>query len=154
MLNDPNLAMSGVAIMTVWRGLGYYFIISLAGLQSVNKELHEAASIDGANAVQRFFFVTMPLLRPVILFLTITGVLDAIQLFGQVFVISANPGTPIPPGGPMNSTTTPVLLIYNYAFRFGRAGYASAMAVSLFFIMMIVTLIQARVGGISKGVGQ
>ncbi|MEO6122434.1 MAG: sugar ABC transporter permease [Ilumatobacteraceae bacterium] len=142
-LADPSWALQGVMGMTIWRDVGYYMVIFLAGLQTIPKEIHEAASIDGANAWQRFRRVTFPLLNPSIVLAAIIGVIYGLQLFTQVYVMTGTPSKL--PGGPLNSTTSVVLFIVQQAFRPLEMGYSSAAAILLFFLIMIVTLVQLKV---------
>jgi len=142
-LADPGWAMEGVIGMTIWRDVGYYMVIFLAGLQTIPKEIHEAASIDGANAWQRFRRVTFPLLNPSIVLAAIIGVIYGLQLFTQVYVMTGTPSKL--PGGPLNSTTSVVLFIVQQAFRPLEMGYSSAAAILLFLLIMVVTLVQLKV---------
>jgi multiple sugar transport system permease protein len=142
-LADPKWAMEGVIGMTIWRDVGYYMVIFLAGLQTIPKEIHEAASIDGAHAWQRFRRITLPLLNPSIVLAGIIGVIYGLQLFTQVYVMTASPSKL--PGGPLGSTTSIVLFIVQSAFRPLEMGYSSAAAMLLFVLIMIITIIQLRV---------
>lgn len=139
-LGDPNLALPTVATMALW-GFGPNMVLFLAGLQGIPRELHEAAMIDGANAWNRFWQVTMPLLRPTILFIMILSTVGALQVFEQVQLLPT-------PGGPLNSTTTATFYIWQQAFRYvGRMGYASAAAFVLGTIVILLTFIQQRAVG-------
>jgi multiple sugar transport system permease protein len=141
-LVDPRWAMPAVIIMSIWKNVGYHMVIFLAGLQDIPDVYYEAASIDGANAWQRFRHITWPLLRPTTGFVLITNTIFSFQVFGPVYVMTK--------GGPMRSTTVLVYLLYQRAFEFREMGYASAMAWVLFVIIMAFSLIQVKYT--SKGV--
>ena len=113
----------------------------LAGLQTIPGELTEAALIDGASPTQAFFYVTIPLMRPVILFSVVLSTIGSFNLFNEVYNLTANPG------GPVNAILTPVIHIFNQAFRDFRLGYASAMAYLYFLILFVLTLLQYRYFG-------
>jgi multiple sugar transport system permease protein len=138
-LTDPHYAMISLAIMGVWKSVGYYGVILFAALQGVPKSLREAAELDGAGPVRRFFNITIPMIAPAILFVTVVAVIGSFQVFDQVFLITNN-------GGPGTSTYVYNLHLYNNAFSFFRMGYASAMAYILFAILFVITYLQLRVG--------
>ena len=142
-LADPDWAMNGIALMSVWRDLGFYMVIFLAGLQAIPREIHEAALVDGASAWQRFRRVTLPLLNPSIVLASVIGVISGLQLFTQVYVMTGSPQQL--PGGPLNSTRSAVLFIVQQAFGPLEMGYPSAAAFLLFILIMLVTLVQFRV---------
>jgi multiple sugar transport system permease protein len=136
-LADPNTAMWAIIVTTVWWVTGYYLVIYLAGLQDIPRELYEAASIDGAGGWRSFWSITMPLLRPVFLFVLVTHVIGSFQIFGQVFVLTN--------GGPGDATRTVVQHLYETAFQnFFHFGSASAMAWVLFLIILAFSLLQFR----------
>lgn len=135
-LDDPNLAMFSVVMMTVWQTMGYTLVILLAGLQGIPETLYEAARVDGASPWHRFRFITLPLLRPTIMFLLITRMIGSLQVFSPMYVMTN--------GGPIDATRTIVLHLYEQAFNFFRFGYASSIAVILFLIILFFTLIQVR----------
>ncbi len=149
LLGDARTAMMGVALMALWAGLGYYILIYTAGLRSIDPQLYESAMIDGAGFWRRTAHITVPLLRPVILFLSITGVIRAFQLFALIMIL---PTYGENPGGPDDATQVPILLIYNIAFQQRDFGYASALAAVIFIILFVITLIQAKVGRLSSPV--
>ena len=122
--------------VAVWHAVGYYMIIFLAGLQSIPLEVYEAAKVDGANAWHRFRSITLPLLRPTLLFVAVVNTLGSLQVFDLAFVLTN--------GGPVNATNTVVLYMYQTAFNFTRMGRASAMAVMLFLVILVITLVQLR----------
>jgi len=141
-LSDPQWALEGVVAMTVWRDIGYYMVIFLAGLQTIPKELNEAAALDGASPWQRFRRVTVPLLNPSIVLASVIGVIYGLQLFTQVYVMTGSPSKL--PGGPLGSTTSVVLFIVQSAFRPLEMGYPSAAAMLLFVFIIIVTMVQLK----------
>lgn len=134
-LGDPNWSMPALIIMAAWRNFGTAMIIFLAGLQAVPAELHEAAAIDGANAWKRFVHVTLPLLRPTMLFVVVTTSIGYLQVFEEPFVMTK--------GGPLNSTITVSYYTYQQ-FGFGNYALASAMSYLIFVVIAIVTAIQFR----------
>jgi len=135
-LSDPTLAMPTVAAVSVWHGLGFGVLIYLAGLRSVPEEVLEAAKIDGASAWQSFRNVTWPLLTPTTMFLTIMGVIGGFQVFQSVYIMTG--------GGPLDKTRVYLFYLWQTAFQNLDFGYASAMAVLLFAIVMVLTLLQRR----------
>ena len=134
-LGDPNWSMPALIMMAAWRNFGTGMIIFLAGLQAVPAELHEAAAIDGAGAVKRFRHVTLPLLRPTLLFVMVTTSIGYLQVFEEPFVMTQ--------GGPLNSTITVTYNTYQQ-FGFGNYGLASAMSYLIFVVIAIVTALQFR----------
>lgn len=147
LINDARTVMLGVVLMALWGGLGYWILIYTAGLRSIDPQLYESAMIDGAGFWRRTWHITVPLLRPVILFLSITGVIRAFQLFAIILIL---PEYGENAGGPDDATQVPILLIYQIAFGQRDFGYASALAVALFVILFVITLIQAKVGRLSQ----
>ena len=136
-LADPSTAMWAIIATTVWWVTGYYLVIYLAGLQDIPRDLYEAAALDGAGSVRRFWAITLPLLRPVLLFVVVTHVIGSFQLFGQVFVLTG--------GGPGDATRTVVQHLYETAFQnFFQFGAASAMAWVLFAIILVFSILQFR----------
>lgn len=135
-LLSSDWAMPAIAVMTVWKGIGYNMLILLAGLQSVPQTLHEAALIDGAGSTRRFFSITLPMLSPTLFFVLVITLIGSFQIFEQTYVLTQ--------GGPANSTLTLSFYIYQNAFQFFRMGYATAMAYVLFAATLVVTLLQFR----------
>ena len=133
-LSDSATAMPIVAFANIWQYVGYNMLFFLAGLQAIPPSLYEAASIDGAGKVAQFRRVTLPLLRPALLFVLVTGVIGSFQVFDTAYVLTA--------GGPGNATNVANLNIYNTAFQGFRIGEASAMSVILFLVILIVTVLQ------------
>ncbi len=133
-------ARISLCLLIVWAWLGYNMVIMLAGLQTIPAELNEAALIDGANPVQSFFYITIPLMRPVILFSVILSTMGSFGLFPEIrSLFFSTQGA-----GPMNATITPLLAIYRQAFDNHRLGYAAAMSYTFFAFIFIVTLLQVR----------
>jgi multiple sugar transport system permease protein len=136
-LSDPATAMWAIIVTTVWWVTGYYLVIYLAGLQDVPRELYEAAAIDGASAWRSFWAITLPLLRPVLVFVFVTHMIGSFQLFGQVYVLTL--------GGPGDATRTVVQHLYETAFQnFFHFGSASAMAWVLFVVILVFSVLQFR----------
>ncbi|MGH7753190.1 MAG: carbohydrate ABC transporter permease, partial [Gemmatimonadales bacterium] len=138
-LGNPRTALIAVMIVAVWVHLGYQMVVFLAGLQGIPETYLEAARVDGANAWQRFRHVTLPLLRPVILFVLVTGVIGAFQVFTVVYVMTQ--------GGPLRATEVAVHHIYQTAWGLHQFGAASAMSMVLLVVLLAVTLIQFRLLG-------
>jgi len=136
-LDTPNLAMFSVILMTLWWTVGGPTVILLAGLKQIPNSYYEAAAIDGAVGWKRFWLITLPLLRPVLLFVTVINVIGAFQIFGQTFMITR--------GGPTLSTRVLVQYIYETAFNFYRLGYGAAMSWLLFLVIVTFSIIQFRV---------
>jgi multiple sugar transport system permease protein len=134
-LGDANWSMPGLIMMAAWRNFGTGMIIFLAGLQAVPWMLHEAAAIDGANAWQRFRHITLPLLRPVILFVSVTTIIGYLQFFEEPYVMTS--------GGPLDSTISMSLYTYKQ-FGFGNYGYAAALGYIIFVAVAVITALQFR----------
>ena len=132
-LTDPKYAIYSVIIVTIWKGIGYYMMIYLAALMSVQKELYEACDIDGAGFLRKHLTVTIPHIMPTIALVTTISSISAMKIFAEIYVMTK--------GGPLNSTKTIVYYIYEKAFENLDLGYASAMAVILLVIVMIFSLI-------------
>lgn len=141
-LGDPATAIYAIIITTVWHGLGFQVVIFLAGLESIPQDYLEAAQVDGATGWQKFRDIVIPQLNPTIVFLVVTGVISNLQVFTQVRSMSSQ-GT----GGPLNSTISIVLYVYQKAFASlpSKMGYASAMTVVLFLIILAITIVQLKV---------
>lgn len=135
-LQDPGFALLGVAITTTWATAGFYMVIFLAGLQSIPAEYYEAAKIDGASAWGQFRHVTLPLLRPITLFVTVFAVTNSLRVFDLIWVMTG--------GGPGRSTMVMVMYIYERAFEAAQIGYASALSILLFLMILGCTLLQLR----------
>ncbi len=135
-LGSTRWAMPAVIIVYVWKNLGYAVVIYLAGLQGIPRELYDAALVDGAGPWARFRHVTLPGLSPVAFFLSVTSVLATFQAFDIIKVLTE--------GGPVNATTTLIFYLYELGFVTYDAGKAGVIAVVLFLIMLVLTLIQVR----------
>ena len=135
-LSDKDWALLGVMIMIIWKGIGYYMINYLAGLQAIPKDLYEAATIDGANGFEQFWYVTLPQLKPTNFYVAIMCVIQSFQVFTPIYVMTQ--------GGPGRATSVLVYQIYKDAFVNFKMGYASAMSMALFVVIFVVTLIQFR----------
>jgi len=131
-LGDEKLSKPSLIFMGFW-GVGGTMLIFLAGLNDIPAQLYEAAKIDGANSFQQFRYITLPMLSPVILFNLITGIIGTSQVFASVYIMTK--------GGPNNSTLMYVLYLYDNAFRYFKMGYASAMGVVLFLIILLLTIL-------------
>ncbi len=137
-LGDAFWARITLVVAVTWRWLGYNMIILLAGLQTVPEQLYEAAEIDGASRWQKFRYVTVPQLRPVLLFVIVSSTIGTFQIFAEPYVITG--------GGPSNATITIVQYIYNQAFIQLNLGYASAVSVILVVLVSAMSIIQIRYG--------
>lgn len=140
-LVEPSLVLIPIAVVAIWQRLGFDMVLFLAGLQTIPLELYEAARIDGANRWQRFRHVTLPLLSPTTFLVVVLAVINGFQLFDQVYVMTLR----IVPGGVGGSATTLAYYLYRRAFTFSEYGYASAVALVLFGVILLVTLFQLRV---------
>jgi multiple sugar transport system permease protein len=135
-LGDPTWSMPAIVLLSVWKNFGYNMLIFLAGLQTIPEELYEAAAIDGAGSRHRFLHVTLPGLAPTFLFVAVTTLIAQFQLFAEPYVMTQ--------GGPMGSTRSVVLLMYEEGFRWWRMGTSSAIAVLLLFMTLAGALVQLR----------
>ncbi|BAL62696.1 sugar ABC transporter permease [Melissococcus plutonius] len=134
--SSSKWALTGIIIVSIWRGMGYYMILYLAGLQSIPSELYEAAAMDGANKWKQFLNVTLPSLRPTTFFVTIMLIINCFKIFDLVQIMTA--------GGPGRATNVLVYEIYNEAFVKFNFGYASAISMVLFVIVLAITIIQFK----------
>jgi len=133
-LGDPAWAMPAIILLAVWKNFGFNMVVFLAGLQSVPARLYEAARLDGAGAWQQFRRVTLPLLRPTLVFVTIITGIGYFQLFAEPYVMTQ--------GGPAGATLSVVLLMYEEGFRWWNMGYGAAVAFVLFAVILALTLLQ------------
>ena len=133
---DKDYAMLTVILFSVWKSMGYYMIIYLAGLQGISSEMYEAASLDGANGIKKFRYVTWPMLSPTTFFVIVMLTINCFKVYDQIYMITQ--------GGPGTSTLVLVYHIYETAFRSWDLGYASAISVVLFLLVLTVTLIQFK----------
>ncbi len=136
-LQSVETALPSIMAMDIWIATGYYMIIILAGLQTIPKDLYEAAEMSGANAWQKFKGITVPMLRPTLLFILVVNTIKSFQIFIEIYVMTK--------GGPLNETVTMVYLVYRDAFeKADSMGYASAVAYVLFFIILIISVVQMK----------
>jgi multiple sugar transport system permease protein len=133
-LTDPDLALPVVSAVTVWTNVGYVALFFLAGILAIPVDIHDAARTDGANAWQRFWRITLPMLRPTLFFVLVTGVVSAAQVFDTVYALTA--------GGPQGRTDLVAHRIYAEAFGAAAIGRAAVMAVVLFVLLVGVTIVQ------------
>jgi len=135
-LGSPDQALLSIAGINIWRHMGFVALLFYAGLQAIPKELYEAGTIDGAGEGRLFRYISLPLLRPVMVFVLVTSVIGSFQIFDTIAVTTQ--------GGPVNATRAIVWYIYENAFQFFRMGYASALSVVLFLLLITVTILQMR----------
>ncbi len=135
-LGDPTFSMPAIILLAVWKNFGYNMIIFIAGLQNIPEELYEAASIEGATEWQKFKSITLPMLAPTSLFIGVITMIGYFQLFAEPYVMTQ--------GGPLNSTLSIVLYMYQEGFRWWNIGYSTAIAFLLFMIILIGTAIQFK----------
>lgn len=136
-LQDKNWAMPGIVLASVWKDMGFYGLIFLGGLKNINPVYYEAAQIDGAGRMQRFFKITLPMLSPMIFFVLVISLINSFMLFPQVMVMTND-------AGPYGATQVIVERIYKYGFRYFKMGYASALSWLLFAIVFVLTYIQQK----------
>lgn len=141
-LKSTSQAMPSIVLYTLWKNLGLNMVLFIAGLSSIDPSFYDAAKVDGANRWQSFWRITLPLLEPTLVFVFITGVIGALQIFGPIYVMSA--GGDGLPGGPANATMVVSVYQWLMAFRELELGYGSAMGVVLFAIILLLTLAQTR----------
>jgi ABC-type sugar transport system permease subunit len=136
---DPQLVLPAIIGMSIWKGLGFYMVIFLAGLQTIPDTFYEAAALDGAGKWSMFKDITLPLLRPTTLFVLVVGVIGSFEVFIPIFILTA--------GGPGYSSMVLVMAIYRFGFTTYEMGYASAIAVVLFLIILVVSILQIKLFG-------
>ena len=141
-LQDPDLVMPALVLAGVWRWAGFNMVYFLAGLQSIRRELYEAAAVDGAGTWQTFIHVTIPALKPVIAFVVITSMIGSFQLFDLPYVLTE--------GGPGNASLTMVMYLYKHGFEFINLGYAATIGWALAVIIGVISIIQVRFFGVFK----
>lgn len=134
-LQSPQWAIPAIVLASVWKDMGYFGLMLMAGLQGINRQYYEAAAIDGAGKVKQFFRITLPLLTPTLFFIMIISLISSFQLFPQIMIMT-------PDGGPGGATMMLVERIYKYGFRYYEMGYASAYSWILFAILLVLTGIQ------------
>jgi len=136
-LVDPDLAMLSIALMATWKNVGIYIVLFLVGLQDIPHELYESASMDGATGARQFFRITLPMLRPTFVVVVVLSTIGGFSLFIEPYVLTG--------GGPMESTLSAVLYIYNQAFYFNHMGYAATLGFVFAIIILGVALLQRKV---------
>ena len=139
-LTDPSLALFSIIAVTVWKGLGYYMTIYLAGLQSISPSLYEAAAIDGSDGWEKHWSITLPLMRPYLFLVGILSAIAAMKVFEEIYIMA-------PGGGPANSTKTLVYYLYENGFDKLEMGYAAAIGVVLFLVVFGLSLCTIRLLG-------
>lgn len=143
-LMSPTWTLPAIMIMSVWAGLGYNMIILLAGLQTIPRTLYEAAEIDGAGGWHKFWHVTMPFLRPTLLFVLVMSIINSFQLFEQVYIMTSGTGEGV--GGVLDCALSLVAYLYDKGFQGFEMGYASAIAYILFGIILFATMLNMKLG--------
>jgi len=136
-LGDPGWAMPAIIILAIWKNFGYNMLIFVAGLQNIPDQLYEAARIDGAGFIQTFREITLPMLAPTTVFIVVITMIGYFQLFAEPYVMTQ--------GGPLYSTFSIVMLMYDQGFRWWDMGYAAAVAFVLFFLILLGTIVQLRI---------
>ncbi len=133
-LGSRNTALASVAAVAVWKSTGYYMVIYYAGMMNISPEIKEAATVDGARPWQRFIYITLPILKPITYMVVTLGIIGSFQVFDLVYKMTG--------GGPGRATYTVAYMIYSYAFQDKRIGYASALAIMLLCVILIIHLVQ------------
>lgn len=135
-LGDPDWSYIAISIVVLWQFLGYNALIALAGLTGVPSEIYDAAKVDGANSIQTFFLITIPMMRPILLFMAVMSTIGVFNMYAQPWLLTH--------GGPGYSSNTFSIMLYRNAFEFRSFGYASAIGVSIFVLTGIFSLLQIR----------
>ncbi|MCG7310387.1 carbohydrate ABC transporter permease [Brachybacterium sp. ACRRE] len=138
-LTNPDLALGSVILVTIWQGIGLKLLIYLAALQGVDEQMYEAADLDGANFVQKFFRITVPMLKPATFFILVTSLISNFQTFDLIYILTE--------GGPANSTSVVTYRIYQTAFQEFRVGLANAQSVILLLILVVLAFLSRRIVG-------
>lgn len=133
-LTDPNLSLFSVMAVTIWKGLGYYMVIYLAGLQAIPADLYEAAAIDGSDGVRKHWDITVPLMRPYLLLVAVISAISATKVFEEVYIMTQ--------GGPLNSSKTLVYYLYEQAFQELRISYACTIGLAMFLIILALSALR------------
>ncbi|RAK12727.1 carbohydrate ABC transporter membrane protein 1 (CUT1 family) [Halanaerobium saccharolyticum] len=143
-LTSTTWSKISIVIVLTWRWVGYNTIIMLAGLQNIPEDLYEAAEIDGGSTLQKFFYITVPMMRPIILFTFILSTIGSFQIFTEPYIMTG--------GGPMQSSLSVVQYLYNSGFQQFRMGYASALSYVLFAIIFVASYFQIKIGSGEEGI--
>lgn len=146
-ITDPALSHIGATIIWIWMNLGYSMLLNLASLQSIPSEIYDAASVDGASGRQRMFHITIPQMKPCYAFLFVTGMINGLARFTDLYIIGGNASA----GRPNGTLQTILMYIYQYSFESPRYGMSSAGAVILFVIVLVLTLFNVKMSGFMKG---
>lgn len=136
-LTDPNLALFSVMAVTIWKGLGYYMVIYLAGLQSIPEELYEAGAIDGSDGIRKHWDITVPLMQPYLLLVAVISAISATKVFEEIFIMTK--------GGPLNSSKTIVYYVYDQAFGELQISYACTIGLVMFLIILVLSIVRLAV---------
>jgi ABC-type sugar transport system permease subunit len=144
-LTSAQQALLVIILISVWKFSGYNVVLFTAAIQNIPVEYYEAASVDGSNGLTDFWYITLPLIRPTILFTVITSAIGSFQVFDSVYVITQGMG------GPSFSTMTLLVYLYKHAFDGMRFGYGSAVSIVMFAILLVLTLVELKIGGLSSG---
>jgi multiple sugar transport system permease protein len=142
-LSDPDLALYAIVVVGVWSGLGYALVLFLAGLQTIPAEYYDAASVDGAGALVKFFRITLPLLSPTVFFVTVISLINSLQVFDLIFVMISN-GRSASTSPVIDQTQSLVYLFYKNTFVINEQGEGAAVVLTLFIIIVLITLVQFR----------
>lgn len=143
-LKDPKLVMLAIIIVGVWKWIGYFMVLYLAALQDIPQDLYDAAKIDGANGMNRFLHITIPMLKNTTQFLLVISIINTFQVFDQIYMLTG--------GGPIKKTDVIVYYIYRQAFKNSDMPYASAVSWLLFIVIFILTIIQMKLTSDGKEV--
>jgi putative chitobiose transport system permease protein len=143
-LTSPQFAIFSVMAVTVWKGLGYYMVIYLAGLQSISEELYEAAAIDGSDGMRKHWDITVPLMRPYLVLVGVISAISATKVFEEIYIMTQ--------GGPRNSSKTIVYYLYEQAFRNLEMSYACTIGLVLFLVILILSILNLKLSGMRGGV--
>ncbi|MGB3402333.1 MAG: sugar ABC transporter permease [Microcoleaceae cyanobacterium] len=141
-LTSPNLALFSVMLVTIWKGLGYYMVIYLAGLQSIPQELYEAANLDGSQGWQQHWDITLPLMKPYLILVAVISAISATKVFEEVYILTQ--------GGPINSSKTLVYYIYEKAFQNLEIGYACTIGLILFLIVFGLSILRLTINRLTQ----
>lgn len=136
-LASPKTALASVALVSIWKGLGYYVLLIMAAIQNIPSSIYEAAEMDDTPKLRVFFKITIPMISPTILFVTVVATIASFKVFDSVSIMTG--------GGPLNATNTLVYYIYEYAYRYGKPGQACAAGVILLFFICVITFLQFKV---------
>jgi ABC-type sugar transport system permease subunit len=135
-LVSPEIAMPSIAVMATWKNVGFYIVLFLAGLQSIPNELYEVAEIDGASSFQKFYRITLPLLNPTVVLVIVLSTIGGFSLFIEPYILTG--------GGPLDSTLSAMLYIYNQAFYFNHMGYAATLGFFFALVILVVVIAQRK----------